>query len=54
MIHGIGLNLKRYIAKIFPQMIVVSENLAQVLYNEYGFTKDKVNLINNGVDFTFF
>ena len=34
-------------------MIVVSENLAQILYNEYGFTKDKVNLINNGVDFTF-
>lgn len=34
-------------------MIVVSENLAQILYNEYGFSKDKVNLINNGVDFTF-
>lgn len=45
---------KKIYAKIFPQMIVVSENLAQVLYNEYGFTKDKVNLINNGVDFTFF
>ena len=39
---------------IFPQMIVVSSNLAEILYNDYGFNHEQVALINNGIDFSQF
>ena len=46
--------LKNVYAKIFPKMIVVSKNLAQILYEQYNFDKNSVTLINNGVDFSLF
>lgn len=40
--------------KIFPEIIVVSGNLANVLEKEYNFKRDNINLLNNGVDFAQF
>ena len=45
---------KKVYPKIFPQMIVVSNNLAEILKKEYGFKEDNIKLINNGVDFSRF
>ncbi len=42
---------KHFYPKIFPQMLVVSKNLANVLYEQYGFSKESVHIVNNGVDF---
>lgn len=41
-------------AKIFPEMIVVSENLREVLVDRFQMSRDQIHFINNGVDFTSF
>lgn len=45
---------KKLYPKIFPQMIVVSSNLADILTGKYGFARKSIALINNGVDFSQF
>lgn len=39
---------------IFPIMIVVSANLKEMLKNKYDFPESKINLIDNGIDFSTF
>lgn len=46
--------LKKLYPKIFPQMIVVSSNLTDILIQKYGFSSKSITLINNGVDFSLF
>lgn len=45
---------KKLYSKIFPQMIVVSSNLADILKEKYGFAENSIAIINNGVDFSLF
>ncbi|TCS80837.1 glycosyltransferase [Pectinatus cerevisiiphilus] len=45
---------KHLYPRIFPEIFTVSSNLANILYNEYGFKKDSVTIINNGIDFSLF
>lgn len=45
---------KSIYAKTFPQMFAVSQNLADQLVREFDFAKEKIKVINNGIDFTAF
>ena len=45
---------KKLYHRIFPQMIVVSSNLSNILQEQYAFPKKSITLINNGIDFSQF
>ncbi|SDD80902.1 glycosyltransferase [Sporomusa acidovorans] len=44
----------RLYSRLFPTMIVVSNNLQAILTTKFGFLKSQIHLINNGVDFSKF
>ena len=41
-------------SRLFPTMIVVSNNLQEILKKKFGFKATQIHLINNGVDFSKF
>lgn len=45
---------KSVYAKMFTAIVVVSRNLADGLIEKFGFSKDQIFLINNGIDFDAF
>lgn len=45
---------KSIYAKKFPQMFAVSQNLADQLIRDFGFVKETIKVINNGIDFAAF
>ncbi len=42
---------KSFYAKMFAAVVVVSCNLAEELVRKFGFSKERIFLINNGIDF---
>lgn len=45
---------KKKYSKIFPIIFAVSENLAQNLQANFGFSPEQIKVINNGIDFSAF